>query len=75
MDHEHWTWHTQTQGCPTCQLYKVGHLAECPWHKGPGLIEDSTSFRVAHMICEKDDNNSVVYLRGVLDHLPEGENF
>ena len=27
------------------------------------------------MICEKDDNNSVVYLRGVLDHLPEGENF
>ena len=69
------TWHTQTQGCPTCQLCKVGHLAECPWHRGPGLIEDSTSLRVAHMICEKDDNNSVVYLRGVLDHLPEGENF
>ena len=69
------TWRTQTQGCPTCQLCKVGHLAECPWHKSPGHIEESTSLRVAHMICEKDDNNSVVYLRGVLDHLPEGENF
>ena len=27
------------------------------------------------MVCEKDDNTSVVRLKGVLDHLPEGENF
>ena len=69
------TWHTQTQGCPACELCKVGHLAECPWHRGPGPVTDSTSLRVAHMICEKDDNTSVVHLRGVLDHLPEGGNF
>ena len=69
------TWHTQTQGCPACLLCKVGHLAECPWHRGPGLVTDSTSLRVVHMICEKDENTSVVHLRGVLDHLPEGGNF
>ena len=69
------TWHTQTQGCPTCQLCNIGRLAACPWHKGPGTTLDSTSLRVVHMVCEKDDNTSVVRLKGVLDHLPEGGNF
>ena len=69
------TWHTQTRGCPACQLCNVGHLAECPWHRGSGPVTDSTSLRVVHMICEKDDNTSVVHLRGFLDHLPEGGNF
>ena len=27
------------------------------------------------MICDKEDNTSVVHLRGSLDHLPEGGNF
>ena len=68
-------WHTQTRGCPACQLSNIGHLPECPWHRSPGHATDSTSLRVVHMICEKDDNTSVVHLRGVLDHLPEGGNF
>ena len=69
------TWHTQTQGCPTCQLCHIGRLVACPWHKGPGTTLDSTSLRVVHMVCEKDDNTSVVCLKGGLDHLPEGGNF
>ena len=68
-------WHTQTRGCPACQLCNIGHLPECPWHRSPGHVTDSTSLRVVHMICEKDDNTSTVHLRGVLDHLPEGGNF
>ena len=73
MDHEHWDL-AQTRGCPTCQLCNIGRLAECPWHRGPGPVMDSTSLRVVNMICEKDDNTSAVHLRGVLDHLPEGGN-
>ena len=69
------TWHTQTQGCPTCLLCKIGHLAECPWHRGPGPVTDSTPLKVVHMICEKDACTSVVHLRGVLDHFPDGGNF
>ena len=69
------TWHTQTRGCPTCQLCNIGRLVECPWHRGSGIVSDSTSLRVVHMVCEKDDNTSVVHLKGVLDHLPEGGNF
>ena len=30
-------WHTQSRGCPTCQLCKIGHLAECPWHRDSSL--------------------------------------
>ena len=69
------TWHTQMQGCPACLLCKVGHVAECPWHRGPGSATDSNSLRVVHMICDKEDNTSVIHLRGSLDHLPEGGNF
>ena len=69
------TWHTQMQGCPACLLCKVGHLAECPWHRRPGPITDSNSLKIVHMICEKEDNTSVIHFRGVLDHLPEGGNF
>ena len=58
------TWHIQTQECPTCQLCNIERLVACPWHKSPFV----------HMVCEKDDNTSVVRLKGVL-HLPEGENF
>ena len=68
-------WHTRTQECPTCQLCNIGRLVACPWHKGPGTTLDPTSLRVVHMVCEKDDNTSVVRLKGVLDHLPEGGNF
>ena len=67
------TWHTQMQGCPTCLLCKVGHLAECRWHRVMAL--SIFPLRVVHMICEKDDNTSVVHFRGVLDHLPQGGNF
>ena len=35
------TWHTKTQGCPTCQLCNIGRLVACPWHKGPGTTLDS----------------------------------
>ena len=68
-------WHTRTQECPTCQLCNIGRLVACPWHKSPGTTLDPTSLRVVHMVCEKDDNTSVVRLKGVLDHLPEGGNF
>ena len=49
--------------------------AKCPWHRGPGSATDSNSLRVVHMICDKDDNTSVVHLRGFLDHLLKGGNF
>ena len=68
------TWHTQMQGCPTCLLCKVGHLAKCPWHGGTGSATDVFP-KVVHMICDKDDNTSVIHLRGFLDRLPEGGNF
>ena len=41
-------------------------IAQKFWH---------TLDRVVHMVCKKDDNTSVVRLKGVLDHLPEGGNF
>ena len=75
MDYEHWDVANLMRGCPTCQLCNIGRLAACPWHRGSGTTSDSTSLRVVHMVCEKDDNTSVVGLKGVLDHLPEGKIF
>ena len=57
------TWHTQVQGCPTCLLCNVGHLAECPWHRGTASITDANFPNVVHMMCDKDDNTSVIHLR------------
>ena len=69
------TWHTEMQGCPTCLLCKVGHLAVCPWHGGTDSISDAKAPNAVHMICDKNDNTSAIHLRGFLDRLPEGGDF
>ena len=62
-------WHTEMQGCPMCRLCQVGHLAACPWHRGERIHIESKSPTAVHMICDKDDNTSVIHLRGFLDTL------
>ena len=69
------TWHTQMQGCPACPLCKVGHLAQCPWHGGTSPAAEAKFPNVVHLMCDKDDNTSVIHLRGFSDLLPEGGNF
>ena len=68
-------WHAQTRECPTCQLCQIDHLSKCPWHRESCPTSISTPLRIVHLICEKDDNTSVVRLRGFLDNFPEGGNF
>ena len=58
-----------------CLLGKIGHLAQCPWHGGTSSATDENLLNVVHTICDKDDNTSVIHLRGFLDRLPEGGNF
>ena len=62
-------WHTEMQGCPMCRLCQVGHLAACPWRRGERIHIESKSPTAVHMICDKDDNTSVIHLRGFLDTL------
>ena len=56
MDYEHWDLAHSNARVSGMSIVKVGHLAECPWHRGPGPVTDSNSLRVVQMICEKEDN-------------------
>ena len=46
-----------------------------PLAQGSWPCHGPNTLKVVHMICEKEDNTSVIHFRGVLDHLPEGGNF
>ena len=65
------SWHTQTRECPTCQLCQIDHIK---MSMAQGVLPCLDFYSAQDCPSEKDDNISVVRLRGFLN-LPEGGNF
>ena len=68
------TWHTACERCPICLLKEIGQSIACPWHPDVNQPSAESMPKVVHLVCEKENNTSVIHLRGAVDSIPREGN-